>query len=270
MSRLLDHLLNETSRARSALEAATEADRRKLAEEAVALHDLLVDQVRREAHRSAALDSAILRIDEARSLLAGGAENLDSDVRWRVLGFLRDADLLLRGATDPGRQRGLPWARLDSGLANVVCVVALAAFVFVLARDAYRWVVPDLAADATWRASSSTDGYPVSGRGFAYREGAGEFFFQTAVQENPWIEFDLGRRVGVSYIEIKNHPGCCQDWAIPLLVELSEDRATWRQVCRVDYPFYVHRCSPRRSMTRYLRLSVPRATSLRLSRVEVR
>lgn len=270
MSRLLDHLLNEATRARSALQAANEADRRKIGEEALAVHDLLVDQVRQETHESAPLDSAVLRIDEARGLLASRAEGLSSEDRHRVLGLLRDSELLLRGLVDPGRKQVFHWANVDRGIANTLCAVALAVFSFVLARDAYRWLVPDFAAGAAWRASSATDGYPVTGRGFTYREGAGEFFFQTAVQENPWIEFDLGRPVGVSYIEIKNHPGCCQDWAIPLVVELSEDHSTWRQVCRIDYPFYVHTCSPRRTAARYLRLSVPRATSLRLARIEVR
>jgi hypothetical protein len=78
------------------------------------------------------------------------------------------------------------------------------------------------------------------------------YFFSTAQDDNPWVEFDLGSLQTVSGFRIANRVDCCWDRAIPLVVEVS----TWKG----------HFPSAR---ARWVRLRVPRTSYLHLSGVRL-
>jgi hypothetical protein len=95
--------------------------------------------------------------------------------------------------------------------------------------------------------------------------------FHTEEEESPWVELDLGvDRKPFSRIDVQNRIDCCQDRAVPLIAEVSDDETKWTEVAWRDEPFvnWTARFPPMR--TRYVRLRVPRKTFLHLESIAVR
>ncbi|MBK8693409.1 MAG: discoidin domain-containing protein [Deltaproteobacteria bacterium] len=112
---------------------------------------------------------------------------------------------------------------------------------------------------------------PTAARGFdTTSEGLPNIFFQTQSEPAPWIEFDLGSPRDITLVRVVNRLDCCRDWANPLVVEASDDRARWRQLARREEPFDTWRAVFPETRARYVRLRVPRPTQLNLSWVEIR
>lgn len=137
-------------------------------------------------------------------------------------------------------------------------------------RLAWFVVHPDRAPDAHWVASSAEVGYVSSGRGFAPPDFKIPAFFHTTEQPSPSITFDLDRIVDVRAVTVVNRGDCCGDRAVPLLVEVSENNLSWREVTRRTTDF--HRWEARFAPTsaRWVRLRVPRPTRLHLESVAIR
>ena len=130
---------------------------------------------------------------------------------------------------------------------------------------------PELARNATWRLSSTQGPGAAAGRGFDMSsEGLPNIFFQTVTEPSPWIEFDLGARREVTLVRVVNRLDCCRDWAVPLAVDGSDDRTTWRPLARREEPFDTWRAVFPATRVRYVRLGVPRLTQFSLSWVEIR
>lgn len=98
----------------------------------------------------------------------------------------------------------------------------------------------------------------------------GELFFHTQPQESPWIDFDLGATKGVHLVEVVNRSDCCQERAIPLIIEVSLDDKQWTQVARRDTDFSTWTAKFPMHNARYVRLRVPRASTLHFDDVVVR
>jgi hypothetical protein len=148
------------------------------------------------------------------------------------------------------------------GLIGFVLAALLVAFGVRLYRG------PDLAYGKPWRASSSAETCEPK-RGVcagAYTE----VFFITNEENNPWLEIDLLSRQGVSRIEVDNRRDSGSDRAIPLVVELSEDGQKYFTVAQRVEPFTSWSAAFTRQSARYVRVSVPRRTTLSLERVSVR
>lgn len=179
----------------------------------------------------------------------------------------------LRGAVDALLGPGVTVtssSRWATRLTRTGLALAALAGVVVMAPRAMVRMRSDVAPTSAWRASSTQNGYPTQGVGFHPREGEANIFFQTGVEPAPWIEFDLGAARAVAMVSVQNRLDCCQDWAVPLAVELSTDRARWVEVARRVEPFYFWDATFPRASARYVRLRVPRATSLHLGRVAIR
>lgn len=159
------------------------------------------------------------------------------------------------------------WLRRLGRCAALLAVTILVAMVVPAVLRSFR---TDLAPRAAWRTSTSESGYASSGRGFHPHEGGPNVFFQTRIEPAPWIEFDLGAPHLVESVGVQNRLDCCQDWAVPLTVELSDDGRRWREVGRRTEPFYFYTVLFPRTATRYVRLRVSRATSLQLGKVQIR
>ena len=95
-------------------------------------------------------------------------------------------------------------------------------------------------------------------------------FFHTREQANPWVEFDLERTVPISRIVVANRTDCCQERAIPLTIETSVDRRTWREIARRDDSFVTwDKTFLFRPHARYVRLRSMHVAAFHLARVEI-
>src|SRR4029078_11522553 len=95
-------------------------------------------------------------------------------------------------------------------------------------------------------------------------------FVHTEEEAEPRIEMDLGSAHTVSGVFVKNRDDCCRDRAVPLVVELSTDRKTWRLIARRVDAFSTWTESFSSVRARYVRLRVERKSVLHLEKVEVR
>lgn len=168
------------------------------------------------------------------------------------------------------RERVLRVAGLGALLLVALCAV-------VMVPRALR---PDLAENARWRVSSSMPGHAMSGTGGRSAQArvetpspnvAGEttLFFHTLEEVSPWIEFDLGRVRSLHRVRLVNRADCCWERVAPLAIEVSADRAHFREVARRDELFYDWSTSLGGAQARYLRVRALRQTMLHLTRVEI-
>jgi N-acetylgalactosamine 4-sulfate 6-O-sulfotransferase len=143
----------------------------------------------------------------------------------------------------------------------------LAAAALSLALAARIWAVgPDLADGRPLRLSSTWSGWSSCVRDNHCKG----LMLHTETEDNPWAEIDLGAPRTVRRIDVVNRDDCCWDRATPLVAEVSDDRAAWSEVARCDHDFgsWTARFPPRTA--RYVRLRVPRRTTLHLSAIAVR
>jgi hypothetical protein len=127
----------------------------------------------------------------------------------------------------------------------------------------------DLARKATWTTSSN---YPSGGCSSPEQvcvQGV-NYFFHTGMEQNPSIVFDLGGRKGISRVVVGNRLDCCPERAVPLVVSVSDDQKTWREVARKTESFTTWQAKFPRVRARYVKLHVAGgAMILHLSRVRI-
>jgi hypothetical protein len=147
------------------------------------------------------------------------------------------------------------WLRPLGALVATVLAIAL-------------WTLPkDLAAGKTWRTSSADWNFGTSGE--MDQRGTGGLLFHTRSEANPWFIVDLGAAQQVRSIKVTNRVSCCQERAIPLVVELSSDGSTWRQIARRSEPFSDWHPHFAPISARYVRLRVLGTTLFHLQSVQV-
>jgi hypothetical protein len=155
------------------------------------------------------------------------------------------------------------WLRLGAAL-------TLAAAIGLAAASGIRrvWIGPDLAEGAPWILSTKwMDCHPEQ------RECGGartRIFFHTDFQDNPWFQLDLGRVREVGRVRVENRDDCCQERAVPLIVEVRDDTGPFREVARKNELFQSWEVTFPAVKARYVRLRVPTRVMFHLSRVEVR
>lgn len=120
----------------------------------------------------------------------------------------------------------------SGGLVLVLAVLA------VLALTTHSWSERqrDLARDRPYRTSSA---YPAVGCKSPDQDCPESpfFFFHTLEDDRPWVEIDLGGKKKFSAVRIINREDCCGERAVPLAIEVSNDRKNWREVARRDDTF---------------------------------
>jgi hypothetical protein len=149
-------------------------------------------------------------------------------------------------------------------------VVALAVLGVMLAVNAVVQRAirgPDLAAGKSWRSSSKAfDCNP------AEKSCGGthtSIFFHTLLEANPWVEIDLGSRKKFRRVQIENRDDCCEDRAVPLVVETSNDANEFREIARRTDPFSEWDATFAPVTARYVRVRVDGTTYLHLAHVGV-
>ncbi len=94
--------------------------------------------------------------------------------------------------------------------------------------------------------------------------------FHTREEESPWFEVDLEVPTTFSSVDVRNRSDCCQDRAIPLVLEMSDDRRSWTELARRDETFSLWSPAFSSVTARYVRLRVLKRTYLHLEAVNVR
>lgn len=125
----------------------------------------------------------------------------------------------------------------------------------------------DLASGKKWTASSQRDNWAESGK--ITDEPGIQILFHTKEDDSPWFVIDLEKPVSIASVDVLNRQDCCGERAVPLLVELSDDAKTWREVARRDEPFTAWKASFPAQDARYVRLRAPRKTYLHLQKIGI-
>jgi hypothetical protein len=154
---------------------------------------------------------------------------LSDGLRRLALALISEVDL-------PRRVMEALWIKRAFRLGLLVTVLVVGVGALAWGREA-RERSRDLAQGRPWRASSF----------FAQAGGCKsplqecpeglDYFFHTQDEPNAWVEFDLGSSQRVSGVRVVNRRDCCAERAVPLVVEVSSDRKTWKAVARRDAAF---------------------------------
>jgi hypothetical protein len=180
----------------------------------------------------------------------------------RVLAFSRTLIALLDAPDNALRAaRSARTQRLAALL-----VIVLVALVGLIAFGGSNEERLDLARERAWKSSSSMGGCRSP------QQSCSEsplYFFHTAEEDDPWLEIDLGAKQFVSAVRLLNRNDCCPDRAVPLVVELSDDREKWREVARRTESFINLRLDFRQESARYVRVRALKKTWLHLRAVRV-
>ena len=227
-----------------------------------------------EAHAAVAREAAETeaRLEAVRAVLVerGAAEDGITDAAVLEADVLVARDFVRSVLREPASReddREKRWKTRATRLAAVLAVL----FVALVATPTFRRMLrPNLARNAVWHTSSATGGYASMGRGFTPKEGGPEVFFQTSIEAEPWIEFDLGEERTIELVGVQNRLDCCLDWPVPLVIEHTIDRQRWTEVGRRIDPFQFWTVTFRPTRARYVRLRVSRETSLHLRSVQIK
>lgn len=157
------------------------------------------------------------------------------------------------------------WARRVSWLVSAAVAIAVVALVT-------RWVAElrersrDLAPHATWSVSSFWQGCSSPAQQCPQSP---NFFFHTNEEMDPSITFDLGREQQVSALSIENRADCCGERAVPLVVEVSSDGKSFKEVARRKARFTIWHPHLHSVRARFIKLHVPKRTNFHLARVRI-
>ena len=192
---------------------------------------------------------------------------LPPDAARELSGTLRRFAEALVDAVDPAQAEvERIWMRrmLRVGSLLAASIVAVVVAVFTLdSRENGR----DVALGKAWEVSSRWGGGCNSPEQRC--EDSPYFFFHTAQENDPWLIIDLSAPTRISGVKVENRPDCCQDRAVPLVVEVSTDKLRWTEVAQRKSDFSSWKASFPAVEARYVKLHVPRVTNLHLKRVRV-
>jgi hypothetical protein len=95
------------------------------------------------------------------------------------------------------------------------------------------------------------------------------FFFHTLDDDRPWLEIDLESKQRIVGAIIENREDCCADRAIPLVIQVSTDHKSWKEVARRTEVFGTWSPSFAPVSARWVRIMVLKKTSLHLHRASI-
>jgi hypothetical protein len=134
----------------------------------------------------------------------------------------------------------------------------------ILVLQPWKW--SDLAAGKTWHTSTQSD-CDVT---FGYCGGKFvNLLFHTTEEDSPWAEVDLGRPKQFTSVDIRNREDCCKERAVPLVVQSSNDRESWKELGRQTTEFDVWNLTFPAETARYVRVVAERRTMLHLKSIRV-
>jgi hypothetical protein len=147
--------------------------------------------------------------------------------------------------------------------AFVAFVLGIAVCAAVLIPSLMR--PPNLLEHSARRTSSSYSGFsPDAGTLDGKRT---RLFLHTDQEYDPFVEFDMGKVQTLRHFEVRNRRDCCDDRALPLVIETSVDGKRFDEVARRVAPFKTFETDVRATQARFVRVHVPKKTWLHLERV---
>ena len=181
------------------------------------------------------------------------------EARGAVVGIFEAAEAPAREVTRRERKR----------VERRMVAVAVAMFGIATSWAAGRnvLVAEDLAKGKPWRTSSKyAECHPeVLECGGARTS----IFFHTREEQDPWVEVDLGAPTDFTEVVVHNRSDGVPERAVPLVLEVSDDRQQWRELARRDELFKVWQARLPPTRARFVRLRVPRVTYFHLDAVKV-
>ena len=179
----------------------------------------------------------------------------------------RVADALLGASRTTRDEIDSVWLRRALTIGALLAVIASVA-VGISLFGAWREVKNDLAAGRAWRTSSVSGGIGCKSPAQVCTD-APDYFFHTAEEERPWVEFDLGSVQSIAAVRVENRRDCCAERAVPLSVEISTDQKHYREVLHKADTFRSWKGEFSPVKARYVRLRASRKTLLHLAAVRV-
>lgn len=182
-----------------------------------------------------------------------------AEARTQAEGLLALAEETQR-AVDKARAR-----RLAGVGAIVVVAITIAALTTAVVS---RMAAPvDLAKGKPWTASSKfADCYPEKSEcGGA----STAIFFHTLEEESPWVQIDLQTATTFTSATVENRLDVGLERAMPLVLEVSSDAITWKEIARRDKVFETWKVKFPAQTARYIRAKVPRRSILHLVAVRI-
>jgi hypothetical protein len=129
-------------------------------------------------------------------------------------------------------------------------------------------VAPPADDDLRFRASSSIAPYPTEGR--LGDRGRYDIFIHTQQEKSPWVEIDLGRERAIQEVRVTNRADCCADRAVPMVISVRTEGGEYHEVARRKRGFDRWDARFASEKARFVRLSVPRETTLHLQEIRFR
>lgn len=288
---------------REALSTEAAAPREPAAPAAAEPLRFSAEQLRRARAYLHYADAVLLSVDEP---VEGGRDRTAAQLLWHTVetltpGHTSDAPLWHRALTDTGVSaqtfavlfdasrreqvtrdeakaiRRVVWAAMETlaapevvqqtrrlmKLVGVALGLVVAVVVAVLgSRVINRISSNNLLTGKPFRTSTTLPGWQ-DGQGL-------NLIFHTENESSPWVEYDLGQPTSMHEVTLVNRQDCCDERAIPMAVEVSDDRTSWQKVAERREPFKKTTISFEPTTRRFLRLRVLRPSFLHLESVEAR
>jgi hypothetical protein len=177
-----------------------------------------------------------------------------------------DALLSVVGSAAGSKPRGNSWRQPRTMLAGAG---ALASFALLL-----TWLAPSIVRQGNLARSTRVEVSSLApespGEGSRLVDGdRTEIGLRTDHEGQPWVALDLGAVIALREVVVHNRKDCCQDVAVPLIVETSEDGRRFKELSTRKHEFAVWAVDGGRRKARHVRVRAKRKTELVLSEVEI-
>lgn len=155
--------------------------------------------------------------------------------------------------------------RVTRGATLFAIIFAVLIFVGPLLLETFEPV--DLAKGKPWRTSSSM--FTCHPDNIECGGARTTILFHTQEDAEPWFLIDLGAPTAFRSATVVNRRDDGKERAVPLVLEVSDDEQTWRQVSRRDEVFKVWKPKFDAVTARFVRVRVARRSYLHLEAVRV-
>jgi hypothetical protein len=176
------------------------------------------------------------------------------------------AERLLLVLEGPEQALGVLWLRRVVR-SSIIFLLLAGALVFAFTLRDVREQNTDLTLNKSWHASSSASTGCSSP--LQYCDDSPSYFFHTAEERDPWVEFDLEQPRDFSSARVVNRRDCCGERASPLVLEVSDDQKKWKQIARHEGGFRTWKVEFPRQRARYVRVRAVGVTILHLAAVRL-
>jgi hypothetical protein len=162
------------------------------------------------------------------------------------------------------RLRFYRWARIGA-----IAAIALFLLGIVTVKLLNNQLSSNIALHRPVTVSSTLAGYERAKGAQLVDGNTADLAFHTNYEANPFVVIDLGESKSFRKVVVYNRHDCCQDRAVPLLIEVSDDGQTYYAVDERRESFEQWVADRRRAKGRYVRLRVEKSDYFHLTEVKI-